>query len=655
MLPDFVLSRGAQLARLSEADHGSDPRAWTALVQRRREQIRDSLGLDRLPRSGAVTVVDRVEKSGHTVEKIVFESIPGMPIPAFLYLPPGKGPHPAVVHPPGHWMEDARLAEPIQLLNQGLARSGIACLSYDTLGQGERRIGWHQHGQLAPLLVGITSLGVMVQDSLSAVDLLAARPDIDHRRIGMVGASGGAFSSIFASAIDERIRTTVVACIVNTHLGQLRDAALGTGWDGWVDLCNQVPRIFQIGGLGDILAMTAPRDLLVLNAEDDPPFPLAGSREVASVVRKHFAAHSAADKFSYVEVPGKHGFQPHVRNAATSFLVRHLIGDRSTTIEREQPWFAPRWPTPHNRATAERPQAFTPQGSEGTCLAAPVDSNAPLVAVARERATILRRGRRPLDRARLRAAVGPFPERAPLKFSVANHITLSDRHVQRLEVETEPGIAIDAVFSLPLNWSDQLAPVVVVLDEGGKSAALRSPEVSAAQAAGWAVLMPDLRGTGESAASEFEIATAAWMLDRDLLNQRVWDVLRLVDYLSERYSSSQQIDKGRIAIFGSGSFGLVALLAAALDDRIAGVGSAGPKSLEEWLTLNSAVSPMGYAHNLLETLDVPDLVEFIEPRSTTIGPFSAFTATLGWPERPPAHGSQESALQLDGNSDSLLT
>jgi pimeloyl-ACP methyl ester carboxylesterase len=171
--------------------------------------------------------------------------------------------------------------------------------------------------------------------------------------------------------------------------------------------------------------------------------------------------------------------------------------------------------------------------------------------------------------------------------------------------------------------------------------------VGVAQSLGWAVLMPDLRGTGESAASEFEIATAAWMLDRDLLNQRTWDALRLVDYLSDRYSSAQQIDKGRIAIFGSGTFGLVALVAAALDDRIAGVGSTGPKSLEEWLTVNSAISPMGYAHNLLQTLDVPDLIKIIKPRPASVGTFSEFTTILGWPEIKPGEDLQNNVSRFD--------
>jgi cephalosporin-C deacetylase-like acetyl esterase len=158
-----------------------------------------------------------------------------------------------------------------------------------------------------------------------------------------------------------------------------------------------------------------------------------------------------------------------------------------------------------------------------------------------------------------------------------------------------------------------------MLDEAGKEQVLNSPEVSYARNRGWAVLLPDLRGTGESATSEFEMATAAWMLDRDLLNQRTWDTLRLVDFLSARYSSAQQMDKGRIIVWGTKAFGLIALLAAALDTRIAGVGVRGLTSVEDAMQLNTALTPMLFHYNLLETLDLPDLQEYIKPRPGLIG------------------------------------
>jgi hypothetical protein len=104
------------------------------------------------------------------------------------------------------------------------------------------------------------------------------------------------------------------------------------------------------------------------------------------------------------------------------------------------------------------------------------------------------------------------------------------------------------------------------------------------------------------------------MLDRDLLNQRVWDTIRCVDFLSDRYSSAQQIDKGRIAVWGTGSLGLVALLATAIDRRLAGVVARHLQSLEELMSSEGPISPMLFRHNLLESFDLPELADYINPR-----------------------------------------
>ena len=165
---------------------------------------------------------------------------------------------------------------------------------------------------------------------------------------------------------------------------------------------------------------------------------------------------------------------------------------------------------------------------------------------------------------------------------------------------------------------------LIALDEGGKAHALASPAVASARALGWAVLAPDARGTGESAAGEFELATAAWMLDRDLLAMRIDDVLAAVQWISERYSTGQQLNARRIALWGSGAFGLIALLAAVLDERIAGAAS-GPfaESLEGLLVESPAITPMAFPFAALETFDLADLVRLCRPRPLHVaGPSS---------------------------------
>lgn len=611
MLPDFVLDQASLLARRQREARA---RGELPEPERIREALIRSLGTDRIPSAEARTWLDEVEGPGYRIRKLVFETAPGLPVPALLYLPDGAGPHPAVVHPPGHWMEDGKLAAPLQLMNLRLVRDGIAVLCYDTVGQGERRVGWHQHGQLAPVLTGFTTLGLMVAETRTALGILEGLPEVDPSRLGVVGASGGGFSSIFAAVLDPRIRVAAISSIVNTHLGQLGDAAFGTGWDGWVDLCNQVPRLCAIGTMGEILACVAPRQLLVANATDDPPFPLAGAREVATEVREILGEQDLS--FAYVEVPGGHGFaSAAMREVVAGHLVRQLAGRAATTLPDGRPDFDPQWPNPHNLGSARRPQDMSPRPSSGTCLPSSVDANLPLVELARQRAAALRTTRPPADAGSLRAFLGLDPQDRPPPVRVRRHLPIEGGFAQHLELDSEPGIVLDALLLLPENWTDALAPIVVILDEGGKQAALDLPATALARERGWAVLLPDLRGTGESDASEFEIATAAWMLDRDLLSQRVGDVGRLVDYLSARYSSAQQLDKGIIILAGAGAFGLVALLAATLDDRVAGVVVEGLRSLEDLLVPSPReTTPMAYRHGLLEIADVPDLIRLLESR-----------------------------------------
>ncbi|MFM7594106.1 MAG: metalloendopeptidase, partial [Isosphaeraceae bacterium] len=82
-------------------------------------------------------VTGTIEGAGVKAEKILFESRPGHTVSAVLYLPNTPPPWPGVIVPCGH-SANGKAAETYQRVSILLARSGLAALCYDPIGQGER-------------------------------------------------------------------------------------------------------------------------------------------------------------------------------------------------------------------------------------------------------------------------------------------------------------------------------------------------------------------------------------------------------------------------------------------------------------------------------------------------------------------------------------
>jgi len=113
-------------------------------------------------------ITGRLERDGYVIEKVIFESRPGFPVTANLYLPSDiKKPVPGVVGTCGH-STNGKQAELYQAFSQGLAKQGYACLIYDPISQGERLqyltpelkskirpgVGEHIHAGNQQLLIG---------------------------------------------------------------------------------------------------------------------------------------------------------------------------------------------------------------------------------------------------------------------------------------------------------------------------------------------------------------------------------------------------------------------------------------------------------------------------------------------------------------------
>jgi hypothetical protein len=131
----------------------------------------------------------------------------------------------------------------------------------------------------------------------------------------------------------------------------------------------------------------------------------------------------------------------------------------------------------------------------------------------------------------------------------------------------------------------------------------------------------DVRGVGETAASDFESATNLLMMDRPLFGQRVMDVIRAVDFIWERCYISPQIDKGRLIVVGEGVGGLWGLYAAALDGRVAAV--AAQDALYSYTALlkpGSRYPASTYLFDVLNHFDLAHVIAACAPRPVYLGP-----------------------------------
>jgi dienelactone hydrolase len=194
--------------------------------QRMRRQFVDKLvGFpDRTPLNAKI--VGTIKGEGYRVENVIFESRPNHHVTANLYLPDGKGPFPAVLVPCGHTANGkAGYQQPCVVL----ARHGIAAMSYDPIGQGERlqlldngkslvggNTNEHTMVGIGALLVGQSTATYRIWDGMRSLDYLASRPEIDAKRLGCTGSSGGGTMTSYLMALDDRVAAAAPSCYITS-------------------------------------------------------------------------------------------------------------------------------------------------------------------------------------------------------------------------------------------------------------------------------------------------------------------------------------------------------------------------------------------------------------------------------------------------------
>jgi dienelactone hydrolase len=292
-----------------------------------------------------VEVTGTIDADGYTIDKLVYESLPSYFVPALLYKPKdASGPCPATISPCGH-SATGKAAEPYQILHINLAKRGYVVLTYDPVGQGERSQFWDadkqksrynltcgEHAVLGnPLyLLGSSLARYRIWDGMRGIDLLASLKEVDAKRIGCVGNSGGGTLTAYISALDPRVACAAICCYITTLPRRMANRIeADPDSDPEQDIFNFVGAGIDHAGL---VALRAPRPTLLGTARFDF-FPIEGARETFDEARQLFAAAGAGEKLERVEALEKHGLTPPLREAVYRWFDHWLAGKKTSSAE----------------------------------------------------------------------------------------------------------------------------------------------------------------------------------------------------------------------------------------------------------------------------------------------------------------------------------
>lgn len=327
---------------------------WKARRSRLYQEYMDMLGLWPMPEKTPLkaTTTGEIEAHGVIVEKLHFQSKPGLYVTANVYraLNKEKKELPAIVYVCGH---SSRGRDGVKTAFQDhgfwFANHGYVCIILDTLQLGEipgvhhgiygrpwghlnawgekdtekmknhNRFWWHS--------IGYSPAAVECWNGIRAIDYLCTRSDVDPERIGVTGISGGGAATFWIAAADDRVKVAVPV----SGMADLEYYVKKKGVNSHCD-CMFLHNTYQWDWT-TIAALVAPRPMLFANSDKDPIFPMDANRRVMAKLRKIYGMYGADKAVQEHVSPGGHDYRPDLRKAIFHFFNVHLKRMPTAVVE----------------------------------------------------------------------------------------------------------------------------------------------------------------------------------------------------------------------------------------------------------------------------------------------------------------------------------
>ena len=497
-------------------------------------------------------VTGQIAAGRYTIEKIIFESLPGFFVTGNVYRPNTAGRHPAILIPAGHTQEGKPEA---QILAANLALKGFVAFTYDPIGQGEREQtylpqlgralsggGGNEHLELGArsILIGKSVARYFIFDAKRSVDYLVSRADVDPNRVGVAGCSGGGAIAAYAAVFDIRIKVAAAGCFINSFRTQFTGptadsemtlpSLLANGLD-WADFFEQRPALPW---------------LMLATTEDY--FTPAGARPVYEEARSVYSLYGATDRIRFAVGPGPHGTPIESREEIYRWMNRWLNNGEGDSRDEAIELYTNRelQVTSTGNVDNEPGSRKLHQIIWEDFVAARSPRGVPALVSELKRLGV------PSD-------------------GVTGVTWIDTEHVQW---ESEPGVSITAKLYLPKGEGRK--PAVVIVEEKRLPVPLfvqRSQSTAAVAEAmaqlGHVVLELEPRDSsddvdGRPFLGNWVTNERAEIVGRNLPAMRAHDILAAVDLLSSR----PDVDAKQIRGYARGVKGFWLLLAAAVDPRL---------------------------------------------------------------------------------------
>lgn len=269
------------------------------------------------------------ERDGYVLESWVLDLNGLEPVPAFLARPKGTGGRrPAVVFDHSHgggydigkkeFVEGRSYMQPVPYA-KALADEGYVALCIDHWCFGERNDATELDTFKAMLWQGRVLWGMMVYDSIRALDWLLARADVDASRVATLGMSMGSTMAQWLGALDERVKVTVDICCLTEYHTLLADKGLARH-----GIYYYVPGLLKEFTASDVNALIAPRPHLGLAGTRDDLTPVAGLDIIDRELQQVYAEAGHPERWKLLRYDVAHQETPEGRREALAFLRANL-------------------------------------------------------------------------------------------------------------------------------------------------------------------------------------------------------------------------------------------------------------------------------------------------------------------------------------------